>query len=265
MNSSRRKFLKAGAFSAASVPFLSYSSVSSKTGEIESDKYEKLDEVINQSVFKKEYFPEPVIIESCDLLNYGESYMIRVHSKDGAEGYCVGHNIRMPHLYPIQLQLVNPFFIGKDARDLDKLIDGVFMYKNNYKYQGYTLWIPIATVEMAILDMMGRIAKKSMGELIGKIHNTEIAIYQANDNRGKTAEESVKNIKALREETNAKAVKFKIGGRESNPEFPVGRSEKLIPLMRKSFGDDITIYADANGSYNGPRNSYWKNPGSQQN
>ncbi len=46
--------------------------------------------------------------------------------------------------------------------------------------------------------MMGRIAKKSMGELIGKIHNTEIAIYQANDNRGKTAEESVKNIKALR-------------------------------------------------------------------
>ncbi len=59
--------------------------------------------------------------------------MIRVHSKDGAEGYSVGHNIRMPHLYKIQLQLVKKFFIGKDERDLDKLIDGVFMYKNNYK------------------------------------------------------------------------------------------------------------------------------------
>lgn len=27
------------------------------------------------------------------------------------------------------------------------------------------------------------------------------------------------------------------------------RTEKLIPLARKTFGDDITLYADANGSY----------------
>lgn len=90
-----------------------------------------------------------------------------------------------------ELMLVNPFFIGKDARDLDELIDGVFLYQNNYKYQGYTLWIPVATVEMAILDMLGRIAGKSMGELIGDIHTTEIAVYQANNNRGRSAEESI--------------------------------------------------------------------------
>ncbi len=148
--------------------------------------------------------------------------------------------------------LVNPYFVGKDARELDQLIDGVFMHKNNYKYQGYTLWIPVATVEMAILDMLGRIARKSMGELIGDIHNTEIAIYQANNNRGRSAEESLESIKALQAETNAKAVKFKIGGRRSNPEVPTGRTERLIPMMRPAFGDDITIYADCNGSYGAP-------------
>jgi L-alanine-DL-glutamate epimerase-like enolase superfamily enzyme len=252
MNRSRRNFLKAGAFTAASAPLLGFSAISHKAGDLEPGKYEKLDKAISEPVLKRGYFPNPVIIESCDLLNYGGSYMIRVRSKDGAEGFCVGHNIRMPHLYPIQTLLVNPFFIGKDARDLDKLVDEVMLYENNYKYQGYAIWIPIATVEMAILDMLGRIAKKSMGELIGEINNTEIAIYQANNNRGKSAEESIKSIQALREETNAKAVKFKIGGREGNPEIPVGRTEKLIPLMRKTFGDDITIYADANGSYNGP-------------
>ena len=35
----------------------------------------------------------------------------------------------------------------------------------------------------------------------------------------------------------------------SHPETPVGRSEKLIPLVRKTFGDEMIISADANGSY----------------
>lgn len=35
----------------------------------------------------------------------------------------------------------------------------------------------------------------------------------------------------------------------NHPETPVGRSEKLIPLVRKTFGDDMFICADANGSY----------------
>ncbi len=211
--------------------------------------YSQLDAALEAPVLKRELFPNPVMIESCDLLEYNGNYMIRVRSTDGAEGYCVGHNFRMPHLHPIQLQLVNPYFIGKDARDLDQLIDGVFMYKNNYKYQGYTLWIPVATVEMAILDMLGRIAQKSMGELIGDIHNTEIAIYRANNNRGRSAEESIERIKERQAETGAKAVKFKIGGRRSNPEEPPGRTEKLIPLVRKTFDKDITLYADCNGSY----------------
>ena len=48
----------------------------------------------------------------------------------------------------------------------------------------------------------------------------------------------------------AKAVKFKVGGRMSkNADYPPGRTEKLIPLVREAFGDDMTIYADSNGSY----------------
>lgn len=215
------------------------------------DIYEKLDAALARPVLKKELFSKPVIIESCDLLEYQGNYMIRVRSTDGAEGFCVGHNIRMPHLFPIQLLLVNPFFIGKDATQLDQLMQDVTMYQNNYKYQGYAIWIPIATVEMAILDMLGRIAGKSMGELIGDIHHTKIAVYQANDNRGKSAEESVANIQKLQQETGAKAVKFKIGGRRDIPESPVGRSEALIPMMRNTFGDDMVIYADCNGSYQG--------------
>jgi L-alanine-DL-glutamate epimerase-like enolase superfamily enzyme len=34
-----------------------------------------------------------------------------------------------------------------------------------------------------------------------------------------------------------------------NFEEPEGRTEKLIPLVRKTFGDKMVIYADSNGSY----------------
>ena len=213
--------------------------------------YSDLDAALARPVLRRELFPDPVIIESCELLEHAGSYFVRVRSTDGAEGYCSGHNHRMPHLYPMQTQRVNPFFVGKDARNLDRLIDEVTLYQNNYKYQGYALWIPVATVEMAILDMLGRIAGKSMGELIGNLERTEIAIYQANNNRHLDAAESLERIQALRESTGARAVKFKIGGRRENPEQIAGRTERLIPLMRPAFGDDITIYADCNGSYSG--------------
>ncbi len=252
MKNSRRNFLKSGALTAVGTSFVAWTYPGKKKSFAIplQNRYESLDAALKKPVLKREYFPEPVIIESCDLLEYQGNYICRVRSTDGAEGYCVGHNIRMPHLFPMQVQRVNPFFIGKDARDLDYLIDeDIIMYQNNYKYQGYALWIPLATAEMAILDMLGRIAGKSMGELIGDIHNTEIAIYQANNNRGKSAKESLENIKALQTETGAKAVKFKIGGRRSIPEKPAGRTERLIPLVREAFDSNITVYADCNGSY----------------
>ena len=50
--------------------------------------------------------------------------------------------------------------------------------------QNLALWVPLATIEFAILDMLGKIAGKSIGQLIGDIHNPEIAVYQANGERG---------------------------------------------------------------------------------
>ena len=97
--------------------------------------------------------------------------------------------------------------------------------------------------------MFGQISGKSMGELIGEIHNKEIAVYQANSERDISAQLTIEHLKQQVEISKAKAIKFKLGGRMSHPEYPVGRSEKLIPLVRKTFGDQIVISADANGSY----------------
>ena len=209
-----------------------------------------LDDVLAQPVLKRSLFPDPVIIDRLELLRYEDNFLCRVSSTDGAEGLSVSNNMQMISLYPIFVLRLQPFFQGKDARDWEQLLEEVYVYQSNYKLQNLALWVPLATIEFAVLDMLGKIAEKSIGELIGEIHHPEIAVYQANNFRGKSAEESIGLIQQQVTETQAKALKFKVGGRMSkNADFPPDRTEKLIPLVRKTFGDAMTIYADSNGSY----------------
>ena len=218
--------------------------------EITETDYSKLDKILSEPVLKQHLFPDSLIIETLDLLEFNNNFICRVKTRDGAEGLSVSNNMQMKSLYPIFTNRLQPFFIGKDARNLEQLLDGVYVFKSNYKLQSLALWVPLATIEFAILDLLGKVAGKSIGELIGEIHHPEIAVYQANNFRGKSAEESIELIKKHVETTNAKALKFKVGGRMSlNADFPPGRTEKLIPLVRKTFGDEMTIYADSNGSY----------------
>ncbi len=212
--------------------------------------YQQLDEVLRRPVLKTELFPDPVVIETLELLRYQNSFICRVRSKSGATGLAVSNNAQMVSLYPIFINRLQPFFIDKNAVELESLLEKVYVFKSNYKLQNLALWVPLATIEFAILDMLGRIAGLSIGNLIGKIEHTEIAVYRANNYRGKTAAESIEFIQKNVEETAAKALKFKVGGRMSNNrDDPPGRSEQLIPLVRKTFGPEMTIYADSNGSY----------------
>lgn len=241
---SRRNFLKTSALGAAGGMAFS-STAFTKTN----DDNGPVDAALNRPVLKKELFPDPVIIDRVELLRMGNNFICRVTSTDGAEGISVSNNYQMVYLYPIFTGRIQPFFKGKDAREWEQLLEGVYVYKSNYKLQNLAFWVPLATLEFAVLDMLGKVAGKPMGELIGDIHHPEIAVYQANNFRGRSAEESIQGIVRQVEETDAKALKFKVGGRMSAEEYPSGRSEKLIPLVRKTFGDDMTIYADSNGSY----------------
>ena len=212
-------------------------------------RYAKLDEVLKQPVLKRELFSTPVIIDTLELLRLDDSFICRVRSKDGAVGISVANNSQQRSLYPIQVNRLQPFFLGKDARDLEALLEEVYVYQSNYKLQSLALWVPLATIEFAILDMLGRIAGKSMGQLFGDIHNPKVAVYRANGERDVTAEAVMENLKKQVVESEAKALKIKIGGRMSHVEYPAGRSEKLIPMVRKEFGDQMVCYADSNGSY----------------
>jgi L-alanine-DL-glutamate epimerase-like enolase superfamily enzyme len=257
MKTNRRKFITtsvAGSI-AATIPFSGCTTTVSGNDSVSSQAdYSKLDEILKKPVFKRELFTSPVIIETLELLKYKSSFLCRVRSKDGAEGYSVGHSGQLRSLYPVFTNLLQPFFIGKDARDLDLLVEKVYIYNLNFRLSGMALGVPLATIEFAILDMMGKIAKKSMGQLIGEIHHPDVAVYQATEYREKPVEESMELIRRDVAEYNAKALKIKVGGLmfmtdDMNAVGPAGRTEAMIPLVRKTFGDDMVLYADSNGFY----------------
>ncbi|MBM3813795.1 MAG: mandelate racemase/muconate lactonizing enzyme family protein [Acidimicrobiia bacterium] len=220
-------------------------------------RYAKLDEILKQPVLKKQLFKTPVIIETLELLRSGNSFLCRVRSREGAEGISVAHS-GMSTLFPIFLKNVQPFFIGKDARELDLILEKVFIFGFNFRYNGISLGLPLATIEFAILDMLGRIAGKPVGQLIGEIHNPEVSIYIATEWREKPVEESIELIKgAVAEYPEARALKIKVGGlmfmtTDMYATGPPGRTERMIPLVRKTFGDNMALYADSNSFYTVP-------------
>jgi L-alanine-DL-glutamate epimerase-like enolase superfamily enzyme len=211
--------------------------------------YETLEAAAAKPVLDVRSLKDPVIIESIELLRKGREHFLRVRSKDGVEGISLD-NGRADVLYPIINRLVIPYFIGKDARDLEEHLFGVYRERDNYKYQGLALWCPVALVEFAILDLLGRVAQKSIADLLGGVIRTQVPFYVASGRRDTTPEQEVDYLKRLIDETGAKSVKYRVGGRMNrNQDAMPGRTEKLIPLSRKALGDDIAIHADSNSSY----------------
>jgi L-alanine-DL-glutamate epimerase-like enolase superfamily enzyme len=193
-----------------------------------------------------------VSIESIDILRWQNRYFVRSRSTDGAEGLVLT-NGRLAYLWPIFKALIAPYFIGRDARDLEAMLDEVYTYRSNYKLAGVAFWNCVGDLEMSLFDLLGKVAGQPVGALLGGVQRTEIPVYLSSMRRDTTPEAEVEFLVGRLAETGANAVKIKIGGRMSyNADAAPYRTEQLIALARKTLGDDIAIYADANGSYDWP-------------
>jgi L-alanine-DL-glutamate epimerase-like enolase superfamily enzyme len=258
MKTSRRRFLSTAGAAGLASPLIP---VGVRVGESAASpaiadpraRNAKLAEVLRQPVLKKELFARPVIIKSVELLRWQNSFLCRVRSTDGAEGISVAHS-GMDRLYPIFVRNLEPFFRGKDARELDMILDRVYVYGFNFRYSGISLGLPLATIEFAILDMLGRLAGRSMGELIGDIHHREVPVYVATEWRERPLDETVELIKSEVARYDAKALKIKVGylmfmTTDMHARGPIGKTERLIPMLREIFGSEMALYADANSYF----------------
>jgi len=211
----------------------------------------RLADIMQSPVLRTDLLREPLRIESIELLRSGSFFLVRARAA-GIEGFSEAHSTVMRAAWPIFLQKVAPHFLGKDARGLERVFHEAYLANSNYKWQGLPFWVCMAAAEIAVLDLLGKASGKPLGELFGGVRRKQIAVYRASGNRGNTPAAEIEYLRKITEETGAKAIKFRLGARMRYDDASTRRDLELIPLVRKTFGKEMTLYADANGSYDVP-------------
>jgi L-alanine-DL-glutamate epimerase-like enolase superfamily enzyme len=242
MEMKRRDWLKASAVSAAGMGQLRGA---------ESELGSRLARIMTTPVLRTDLLREPLEIERIELLRAGKHWLVRARAA-GLEGFADAHSSVMSASYPILLKKVAPNFAGKDARQLESVFYNAYLAGSNYKWQGLPFWVSMAVVEIAVLDLLGKAARKPLGELFGNVLRKQIPVYRASGNRGNSPEAEIAYLQKIVAETGSKAIKFRLGARMHYDDASTRRDLALIPLTRKTFGEKMTIYADANGSYDVP-------------
>ena len=249
MKTTRRSFINTGIAAAASGALggvVNLSRAAERTAVTKSD----LDRILAEPVLKTDFLKDPVTIASVELLRNGSAFLLRTRSTDGAEAVTVPNPQRMAETYPIFLKSIVPVFVKKDARTLESLLWDVYRHNSNYKLQGIALWAGVAAIEMALLELMAQTARRPVADFFGAVLRRDIPVYYASGVRGNRPEEEVEYLQKLVAGSGVRAIKFRLGGMMSrNADSLPGRTEALIPLVRKTFGDSMTLYADSNSSY----------------
>jgi L-alanine-DL-glutamate epimerase-like enolase superfamily enzyme len=206
--------------------------------------------ILEAPVLQTDFVRTPVNVASLELLRHGRNYLVRARSTDGVEAITVPNPAIMAKAWPVFLGNVVPSFLKKDARTLEDLHVDVYRAGSNYKMQGQLFWVSVMAAEQALLELMGQAAKRPVADFFGGAKRSDVPVYYASGNRGNEPEAEIEYLQKLVAGSGVRAIKFRLGGRMSrNADSLPGRTERLIPLARKAFGDGMTLYADSNSSY----------------
>ena len=108
-------------------------------------------------------------------------------------------------------------------------------------------------VETAVWDLLGKLQGKPVCELLGG-HVKPLRAYASSMKRDITPKDEARRMQELQERDGFTAFKFRVGaeyGRDQD-EWE-GRTEEIIPTMRKALGDQAELMVDANSCYSPAR------------
>ena len=150
-----------------------------------------------------------------ELLRNGRNFLVRVRTTDGAEGLAVPNADRLIDTYPIFLNRVAPFFVGKDARELEPICSELYRHDDNYKSRGWpcgSAWRPPSSRSSTCSARSRASRSATCWAASGGARSPSTGPAATGATR---REEEIEYLKKLIAETGAKALKFRLGGRMS--------------------------------------------------
>jgi len=172
---------------------------------------------------------------------------VRVRTDEGAEGWGQMSTYNADITTQVFHRQIAPWALGADALDIDALVD--LIPEREHKFPGSYLRRALAGLDTALWDLRGRLEGKPVCALLGGTPRP-LRVYASSMRRDITPEDEAARFVRLRDEFGYDAFKFRVG-RECGhdvDEWP-GRTEAIVPAIRRALGDGVALLVDANSGF----------------
>lgn len=176
---------------------------------------------------------------------------VRVTADDGSQGWGQVAPYNADITAQVLHRQVAPWSLGRDAQDVDALMDAI--PEREHKFPGSYLSRAMGGLDTALWDLRGRREGKRVCELLGGTPRP-LRAYASSMKRDITPRDEATRMLALRDRFGFDAFKFRIGAECGHDvdEWP-GRTEEIVPTMRRVLGPDAALLVDANSAYSPAR------------
>lgn len=176
---------------------------------------------------------------------------VRVVAEDGSTGWGQVSTYNSDLTCEILHRQVAPWALGRGVDALEAVIAEIPL--REHKFPGTYLCRAMAGFDTAVWDLRGKAADKPVAELLGGSAGP-VRAYASSMRRDITPEDEAARMAALQGRHGFDAFKVRVGAEcgQDRDEWP-GRTEAIIPTIRKAMGDGAALLVDGNSGFSSAR------------
>ena len=176
---------------------------------------------------------------------------VRVTAEDGTTGWGQVSTYNSDLTCEILHRQVAPWALGRGMEALEEVIAEIPM--REHKFPGTYLRRAMAGLDTAVWDWRGKVAGKPVAELLGGSAGP-VRAYASSMRRDISPEDEADRMQRLRDQHGFDAFKVRVGAEcgQDRDEWE-GRTEAIIPALRKAMGPDTALLVDGNSGFSPSR------------
>ena len=176
---------------------------------------------------------------------------VRLTAEDGSIGWGQLSTYNCDITATVFHRQIAPWALGRSVMDLDSLLREI--PEREHKFSCSYLYRALSGLDTAIWDLRGRLEEKPVTVLLGGTPG-RLRAYASSMRRDITPEDEAERLLRLRDAHGFDAFKFRVGSEcgHDRDEWE-GRTEAIVPAIRKALGPDVALLVDANSCYSPAR------------